>query len=222
MEHDEIQERIRQIKEAVVDNSGSTLVPRSILHTTILFSAFLSLCNFGVTPEFLLLKDVSLESKMAMIIAVSVATSYIFYFFILKHIVRENSRLERPYGKNQRFIGEVYVLVTLVGIVMSSTVFIFGAFATLYFYWMALIGLALFVLGHFTHKAIKMYGRFLLFVGLAAVVTSACYFAINGIDYAHHTLESEKFVSDIGRIIAVLFSGFGQLGLWGYLKKYDV
>jgi hypothetical protein len=222
MEHDEIQERIRQIKEAVVDNSGATLIPRSILHTTILFSAFLSLFNFGVTPELLMLKEVSLGSIIAMMLTALVVSCYVFYHFVLRSIVRENSRLERPYGKNQRFVGEVYVLVTMVGIVMSSTVFIFGAFATLYFYWMALIGLALFVLGHFTHKAIKVYGRFLLFIGLAAIVASACYFAVNDIDFAHRVLESEKFVSDIGRIIAVLFSGFGQLALWGYLKKYDV
>lgn len=222
MAHDEIQEHIRQIKEAVVDNSSSTLIPRSILHTTILFSAFLSLFNFGVTPELLMLKEVSLGYIIAMSVVVLVVTCYVFYRFISRSIVRENSRLERPYGKNQRFVGEVYILVTMVGIVMSSTVFIFGAFATLYFYWMTLIGLALFVLGHFTHKAIKAYGRFLLIISLAAIAASACYFAVNGIDYAHRALESEKFVSDVGRIIAVLFSGFGQLALWRYLKKYDV
>ncbi|MGD9655494.1 MAG: hypothetical protein AB7U44_09880 [Sulfuricurvum sp.] len=222
MAHDEIQERIRQIKEAVVDNGGATLIPRSILHTTILFSAFLSLFNFGVTPELLMLHGLGLGAKIAISVAVLAVTCYVFYLFVLRSIVRENSRLERPYGKNQRFVGEMYVLVTMVGIVMSSTVFIFGAFATLYFYWMALIGLALFVLGHFTHKAIKVYGRFLLFLGLAAIAASACYFAAHGIDYVHRALESEKFVSDIGRIIAVLFCGFGQLALWGYLKKYDV
>lgn len=222
MQHNEIQERIRQIKEAVVDNSGSALVPKSILHMTILFSAFLSLLNFGVIPELFMLKKLELGFVIAIMISVLVGTCYAFYVFVLKNIVRENSRLNRPYGKNQRFIGEIYLLVTMVGIVMSGTVFIFGAFATLYFYWMTFIGLALFVLGHFTHSAIKTYGRFLLIVGLAAIVASACYFAATGIDYAHRVLESEKFVSDIGRIIAVIFSGFGQLALWEYLKKHDV
>ncbi|MFA6196582.1 MAG: hypothetical protein WC656_08040 [Sulfurimonas sp.] len=222
MQHDEIQERIRQIKEAVVDNSSSALVPKPILHTTILFSAFLSLLNFGVTPELFMLKKLELGFAIAIMISVLVGTSYAFYIFVLKNIVRENSRLNRPYGKNQRFVGEIYLLVTMVGIVMSGTVFIFGTFATVYLYWMTLIGIALFVLGHFTHKAIKTYGRFLLFIGLTSIVIVASYFGVNGIDYTHRTLESEKFVSDIGRIIAVIFSGFGQLVLWRYLKKYDV
>ena len=222
MKHDEIQEHIRQIKEAVVDHGTVSLVPRSILHTMILFSAYLSLFNFGITPELFVFKELGFGFKIAITVTALTVTCYIFYLFVLKSILKENSRLERPYGKNQRFVGEVYLLVTTFGIVMSGTVFIFGAFATLYFYWMVLIGLALFVWGHFTHKAIKIYGRFLLFVGLASIVATACYFASMGIDFAHPSLESEKFVSDIGRVVALIFCGFGQLGLWGYLKKYDV
>lgn len=222
MGHDEIEERIRQIKEAVVDNSSSALVPKSILHMTILFSALLSLLNFGVTPELLMYDKLGLGFKIAIMVSVLIITSYMFYVYVLKNIVRENSRVERPFGKNQRFVGEMYALVTTLGIIMSGTVLIFGAFATVYFYWMVFIGLALFVLGHFTHKAIKTYGRFLIVIGFISIVASACYFVSNGIDYAHHALESELFVSDLGRIIGVMFSGFGQLALWGYLKKYDV
>ncbi|MFZ3052208.1 MAG: hypothetical protein WA099_02285 [Sulfuricurvum sp.] len=222
MEHDEIQERIRQIKEAVVDNSSLALVPKSILHTTILFSAFLSLLNFGVTPELMMFDKLDLGFKIAIMVSVLVVSCYMFYVYVLKNIVHENSRVERPFGKNQRFVGEMYALVTTLGIIMSGTVLIFGAFATVYFYWMVFIGLALFVLGHFTHKAIKTYGRFLIFVGLVSIVASACYFVSNGIDYTHRAFESEKFVSDLGRIVGVMFSGFGQLVLWGYLKKYDV
>ena len=110
MKDDEIYDHVRQIKEAVIDNGSLTLVPKPILHTTILFSAFLSLLNFGVLPILFMFKELELGIKIAITVAVLVVTSYLFYVYVLKSILRENSRVDRPHGKNQKFIAEVWSL----------------------------------------------------------------------------------------------------------------
>lgn len=222
MKEEEVYEHIRHIKEIVVDNGQSALIPKSVLHQLILFSACLSLLNFGITPEVFALEALGIGYKIMLTVFIAFVTCYVFYRYILNQVLHENTRVGRPYSKNQRFIGEIYLLITTLGVLMSSTVLIFGTFSTIYFYWTVLIGIMYFILGHFTLNIIKVFGRLLTYIGLLLILAAAFYCSANGLHYAVHVLETEKLVMDMGRIAATVLCGIGQLILWGYLKKYDV
>lgn len=222
MGREEAYEHIRLIKETVVDSGGSMLVPKHILHKTLFCSALMSLLNFGITPEIFLLEGVSIGYRLFFAASVMGFSTFLFYFYVLRILQKENDRLSRPYTKNQRFIGQTYTLITAVGTVMSLTVMTLGGYVTIFFYWLCFVGIALFVLGHFTTKPIKLYGLFLTLSGIAMIASCAAIFGSQSTGLGTLLPETERMIFDFGRYSAVLLSGFGQLGLWGYLRVKNV
>lgn len=218
MRQNDAYEHIRQIKEIVVDNGSLTLVPRAILLKTIFFSSIMSILNFGITPVIFSFEAMELWKKLLLTAIVTIGSTAIFYFYILRILQNENDRLQRPYTKNQRFIGEIFTAVTAVGTTMSLTVTTLGGYTTVFFYWIAFVGLALFALGHYTQKAIKLYGGFMIFAGVFLTLFCAVYFAPQGIGLGKLSYEAEIAVYRIGQISGFLISGIGQLGLWAYLR----
>lgn len=210
-------EHIRKIKETVTDSANLMLAPRYLIERLVLFSSFCSFLNFGITPEIFEIKELYIGYKIGFAALVMVVSTLIFYIYFLKKLLEENDKTGRVYSKNQRFVGEIYALVTSIGIIMSSTVLLFGGYATIYFYWISFVGLILYVFGHFTLKQVKYFGLFMAISGLSLILICTIYILSNQI-----MPEIQKSIYDFGQISAIVICGIGQFCLWLYLKFANV
>lgn len=218
MKEQEILQHIMDIKGIVIDNHAKLpFVPQ-----TILFSALMSLFLFGVIPKIFLLQDLSLFSKTLYSGLIMSFIMSVFYFYNKKVIKIENDKLDRPFSRNQSFIGQIYGILVGIGIVMSLTVTIFGGYSMIFFYWLIFIGMSLFVLGHFTLKVVKLYGLFLIILGLTLIIASSFYVAPYSLGAGLLPLDLSLNIYFFGQFTALLFSGIGQLILWYYIKYKNV
>jgi hypothetical protein len=218
MKEQEVLQQIMNIKGVIVDNHGKLpLAPR-----TILFSALMSLLLFGLIPKIFMLQELTLLSKTLYSGIIMSFVMTVFYIYNRKIIQKENDKLDRPYSKNQSFIGQMYGIIVSIGMVMSLTVTIFGGYSMIFFYWLTFIGISLFVLGHFTLKVVKMYGLFLIVSGLFLIITCAIYSFSYSLSIGVLPLDLSLDIYFFGQYSSLLLSGVGQLILWFYIKYYNV
>ena len=218
MKEQEILQHIMDMKGVIVDNHGKLpLAPR-----TILFSALMSLLLFGIIPKIFMLQELTLFSKTLYSGFIMSFVMVIFYFYNRKIIQKENDKLDRPFSKNQSFIGQIYGIIVCVGIVMSLTVTILGGYSMIFFYWLIFIGISSFVSGHFTLKVVKMYGLFLIISGIFFIIASAFYVSSYSLGAGILPLDLSLDIYFFGQYVALLLAGIGQLILWFYIKYYNV
>lgn len=218
MKEQDVFRHIMDMKGVIVDNHGKLpLAPR-----TILFSALMSLLLFGIIPKIFMLQELTLFSKTLYSGLIMSFVMVIFYFYNRKIIQKENDKLDRPFSKNQSFIGQIYGIVVCVGIVMSLTVTILGGYSMIFFYWLIFIGISSFVSGHFTLKVVKIYGLFLIISGLFFIIATAFYVAPYSLGAGILPLDLSLDIYFFGQYVALLLAGVGQLILWFYIKFYRV
>ena len=218
MKEQEVLQHIMDMKGVIVDNHGKLpLAPR-----TILFSALMSLLLFGIIPKIFMIQELTLFSKTLYSGLIMSFVMAIFYLYNRKIMQKENDKLDRPFSKNQSFIGQIYGIVVGVGIVMSLTVTILGGYSMIFFYWLVFIGISSFVSGHFTLKVVKIYGLFLIISGLFFIIASAFYVAPYSLGAGILPLDLSLDIYFFGQYVALLFAGIGQLILWFYIKYYNV
>ena len=218
MKEQEVLQHIMDIKGVIVDNHAKLpLAPR-----TILFSALMSLLLFGIIPKIFMLQALILFTKTLYSGLIMSFVMIIFYFYNRKITQNENDKLDRPFSRNQSFIGQIYGIVVCVGIIMSLTVTILGGYSMIFFYWLIFIGISSFVSGHFTLKVVKMYGLFLIISGLFFIIACAFYVAPYSLGAGILPLDLSLDIYFFGQYTALLLAGIGQLILWFYIKYYNV
>ena len=218
MKEQEVLQHIMDMKGVIVDNHGKLpLAPR-----TILFSALMSLLLFGLIPKIFMLQELTLFSKTLYSGLIMSFVMTIFYLYNRKIIQKENDKLDRPFSKNQSFIGQIYGILVSIGIVMSLTVTIFGGYSMIFFYWLIFIGISHFVSGHFTLKVVKMYGLFLIVLGLIFIIACAFYSFSYSLGTGILPLDLSLDIYFFGQYAALLLAGMGQLLLWFYIKYCNV
>lgn len=218
MKEQEVLQHIMDMKGVIVDNQGKLpLAPR-----TILFSALMSLLLFGIIPKIFMYAEFTFGEKTFYSGFIMTAVMGIFYLYNRKIIQNENDKLDRPFSRNQAFIGQIYGILVSVGIVMSLTVTLFGGYSMIFFYWLIFIGISLFVSGHFTLNIVKLYGLFLIVVSLVLIVVCAFYSSSYSFGAGILPLDLSLDIYFFGQYIALLLSGIGQLILWFYIKFYRV
>jgi hypothetical protein len=218
MKEQEVLQHIMDIKGVIVDNHAKLpLAPR-----TILFSALMSLLLFGIIPKIFMYAEFTFSEKTFYSGFIMSAVMTTFYLYNRKIIQNENDKLDRPFSKNQAFVGQIYGILASVGIVMSLTVTIFGGYSVVFFYWLIFIGISLFVLGHFTLNMVKLYGLFLIVAGLILIVGYAFYSSSYSSGAGILPLDLSLDIYYFGQYTALLLAGIGQLILWFYIKLYRV
>lgn len=212
----EAKNRLDEIKRVLVDSDKTIPTPQGMFYAIGIATIFLDIAM----DKIFAYQDPDFTKKLSFAIIMLICVFFLTVFTSKKFVIKENEKLDRVFSKNQRFIFQIYCITIALGIAMTIGVATTGGWALIYFYWMAIMGMAAYVFGFFTKKIISKYGLFLIFAAIAQIIAVTVYNISmndsNGYSITAQTLKYHMDIYALSQYSSIILVGLGHIVV-GYI-----